>query len=178
MNILVIAHYQDDGSPYVSFVHSQTVEYVRQGHRVIVIVPTVVGKRYRHLQKRKHIVCDGVSIYYIHSLSFSNYGKYNLNNLCCFAVVDSFIKKILSKHPIDVIHAHTLVFDGYIAVKLKEKYHIPVVITSHGSEIESGREDYFKYIFEKADCIVAVSTKLKKMILKICPSLTIPVISN
>lgn len=178
MNILVIAHYQDDGSPYVSFVHSQVMEYVRQGHHVIVVVPTTFGKRYKHLRGRKHVICDEVPIYYIDSFSFSNYGKYNLNNFFCFAAVDAFIKKILFKHSIDMIHAHTIIFDGYIAVKIKEKYHIPVVITSHGSEVDCGKEDYYINICKKADCIVAVSTKLKKILMDLCPSLRISVIMN
>ena len=65
MNILILAHYQDDGSPYVSFVHNQAIEFVRQGHKVTVIAPTVLGKKYKFLEKRKHHIIDGVSIYYI-----------------------------------------------------------------------------------------------------------------
>ena len=53
MNILVIAHYQDDGSPYVSFVHNQVKEFVKQGHQVTVIVPIVFGKKYKYLNRQK-----------------------------------------------------------------------------------------------------------------------------
>ena len=45
MNILVVAAhglYADYGA---SFVHSQTKEYVKAGHRVRVIVPVAAGKR-------------------------------------------------------------------------------------------------------------------------------------
>lgn len=182
MNILVIAHYQDDGSAYVCFVHDQVVEFVKQGHHVTVLVPTVFGKKYKFLHARNPIELDGAQIYYLDCISFSNYGKYGINNLCGFLVIDSFIKKILRKSPIDVIHAHTIGFDGCIAVKLKEKYHIPVVITTHGTdtiaEINNGKGDYIAGICKKADCIVAVSSKLKKMLLELCPDLEIHVILN
>ena len=69
MNILVIAHYQDDGSPYVSFVHDQVVEFVKQGHQVIVLVPTVFGKKYKYLHSKKSIELGGAQIYYLDCLS-------------------------------------------------------------------------------------------------------------
>ena len=75
MNILILAHYQDDGSPYVSFVHNQAIEFVRQGHKVTVIAPTVLGKKYKFLEKRKHhilfiilIVCLFLILENIHSI--------------------------------------------------------------------------------------------------------------
>lgn len=182
MNILVIAHYQDDGSPYVSFVHDQVVEFVKQGHQVIVLVPTVFGKKYKYLHSKKSIELGGAQIYYLDCLSFSNYGKYNINNFCGFTVINSFMRKLLKLHSIDVIHAHTIGFDGCIAVKLKQRYHIPVVITTHGTdtigEINNGKGDYIIEICKKADCIVAVSSKLKKMLLNLCPELEIFVIMN
>jgi glycosyltransferase involved in cell wall biosynthesis len=182
MNILVIAHYQDDGSPYVSFVHNQVTEFIKQGHSVNVIVPTVFGKGYKYLKTRTHIVIDDVPIWYVDCPSFSNYGKYGINNLFGYKVVDSFVKKMIKEYSIDIIHAHTIGFDGYIAVRLKEKYHIPAVITTHGSdtiaEINLGKERYLVEICKKADCIVAVSSKLKNLLLGICSSLEICVIMN
>lgn len=182
MNILVIAHYQDDGSPYVSFVHSQVVEFVKQGHNVNVVVPTVFGKRYRYLKNRSHTVIDDIPIWYVDCLSFSNYGKYSINNLLGYRTVASAVKKILKEYSIDIIHAHTIGFDGHLAVKLKEKYHIPVVITTHGSdtiaEINLGKGEYLAKICKNADYIVAVSSKLKNLLLEVCPSLKISVIMN
>lgn len=182
MNILVIAHYQDDGSPYVSFVHSQTVEFVKQGHNVIVFSPTVLGKRYKYLSNKRYQVIDGVHVYYVDYISFSNYGKYCLNNICGYIAVDLLMEKLLKRYPIDIIHAHTIGFDGCIAVKLKEKYDIPVVITTHGSdtlvEINNNKGDYIKKICKKADWVVAVSSKLKRSLFQISPSLKVSVISN
>lgn len=182
MNILVIAHYQDDGSPYVSFVHSQVVEFIKQGHKVIVIVPTVFGKKYKYLNDKTNKKIDGAFVYYIDCLSFSNMGKYTVNNWCGYGAIALLFKKIMKKNTIDIIHAHTIGFDGYIATRLKQKYHIPTVITTHGSdtiaEVKEGKEKYIIQICEKADHIVAVSTKLKNILLQKKSSLNIRVILN
>ena len=182
MNILVIAHYQDDGSPYVSFVHSQVAEFIKQGHKVIVIVPTVFGKKYKYLNDRTNKKIDGAFVYYIDCLSFSNIGKYTVNNWCGYGAIALVLKKILRKNTIDIIHAHTIGFDGYIATRIKEKYHIPTVITTHGSdtmaEVKKGKEKYIIQICEKADYVVAVSTKLKNILLQKQSSLNIGVILN
>ncbi|MCI9132982.1 MAG: glycosyltransferase family 4 protein [Lachnospiraceae bacterium] len=182
MNLLVIAHYQDDGSPYVSFVHSQAVEYVKQGNHVIVIAPTVFGKTYQHLKNRNPITIDNIPIYYVDYLSFSNYGKYSVNNWCGYAAILPLVKKLIKKDSIDMIHAHTIGFDGYLAVKLKKRFHIPVVITTHGTdsmgEINRKKGKYITAICKRADCTVAVSSKLKKLLLTEEPKLNIHVIRN
>ena len=182
MNILVIAHYQDDGSPYVSFVHNQVKEFVKQGHQVTVIVPIVFGKKYKYLNRQKKIILDGIVIHYIDYVSFSKYGKYLLNNLCGYISIAQYIKKTWVKFPFDIIHAHTIIFDGYLAVKLKKKYHVPTVITTHGSdttaEKNKGKGGYITNICKKADVIVTVSTKLKKELLQLCPTLKVHTILN
>ncbi len=175
MNILVLAHNQDDGSPYVSFVHSQVRAYIKLGHSVTVISPVTVGKKYSNWTGKKHVVVDGVSIYYIPCISFSNYGKYFLNNYFGYFSIRRVVKKLLKIQKYDIIHAHTIGYDGNIAVMLKKKFSIPVVITTHGSDIfvekRAGKEDYISEICKKANGIVGVSTKLKDALLEISPEL-------
>lgn len=182
MYILVIAHYQDDGSPYVSFVHNQVKEFVKLGHQVTVIVPIVFGKKYKYLNKRKKIILDGIPIHYINCFSFSKYGKYWINNWCGYISIAHYIKKTWVKFPFDIIHAHTIVFDGYLAVKLKKKYQVTTVITTHGSdttaEKNKGKGEYITNICKKADGIVTVSSKLKKELLQLCPALKVYTILN
>lgn len=182
MNILILAHYQDDGSPYVSFVHNQAIEFVRQGHKVTVIAPTVLGKKYKFLEKRKHHIIDGVSIYYIDCLSFSNFGKYTFNNWFGYIAVKNFFNKLMKKEAVDIIHAHTIGFDGYIGGRLKVKYGIPLVLTTHGSdtimELDQGRGRQVVRICKKADIVVAVSSMLRKRLLSECSLLDIRVILN
>lgn len=165
MNILVIAHYQDDGSPYVSFVHEQVKAYVKLGHTVHVIAPVVFFKPYKYLERRlKSRELDGAVIYYPKMISLSKYGKYNINILSGYLAIKSIINKILKTQNIDIIHAHTIGLDGAVAVKLKKKYDIPVVITTHGSdtivEVNNGKINNILKICRKADVVVAVSHKL------------------
>ena len=45
------------------------------------------------------------------------------------------IKKILKERKIDVIHAHWLIPQGWIACILAKEYNIPFVVTSHGGDL-------------------------------------------
>lgn len=167
MNILVIAHYQDDGSPYVSFVHDQAKEYVKAGHKVWVIAPMVLGKKYKEEFLGTQIV-DGITVYYPRVLSFSNAGRYNLNTTCAYFVIKKIIAKLIQQEKIDVIHAHTIVFDGAVAIKAKAFFNIPVIITTHGTdtffEIRKGFGEKIRNICKSADKTIAVSSKLAKVL--------------
>ena len=44
MKILVVAHYQSDGSPCAIFVHDQVKALHAAGNKVRVIVPIAIGK--------------------------------------------------------------------------------------------------------------------------------------
>jgi glycosyltransferase involved in cell wall biosynthesis len=47
-----------------------------------------------------------------------------------------FLKSIIEEKP-DLIHAHWVYPNGFLAVKLGEILHIPVVVTAHGSDIHT-----------------------------------------
>lgn len=81
MNILVIAHYhyQGIGVPTALFVHEQMKVFIREGHRVRILVPTPFGKRG---QDGKHFApavyketVDGIEHIFLRYPSFSKYGK-------------------------------------------------------------------------------------------------------
>ncbi len=71
----------------------------------------------------------------------------------------------------DVIHAHSVLYGGYAAALIKERYGIPYIITEHrgvfGQSCEYARNvftdwetPYFEKAFSDADCIVPVSENL------------------
>jgi glycosyltransferase involved in cell wall biosynthesis len=76
------------------------------------------------------------------------------------------------KHHFDIVHAHLAYPTGYVAVKLKEKLGVPVVITSHKGDIipESRYRQRFItrkrmcWAMEKADAVTGVSTELKNIV--------------
>ena len=45
------------------------------------------------------------------------------------------VKKILSTQKIDIIHAHWLIPQGWIASRFYKKFNIPYVVTSHGGDL-------------------------------------------
>lgn len=91
---------------------------------------------------------------------------------------NKIIKRLISKeniHSYDVIHAHSLFSNGYIAYKLKQKYKIPYIVAVRNTDINL----YFKKIktkkhlgikiLESASKIILISYAYKKKLLKYIP---------
>lgn len=165
MNILVIAHYQDDGSWSASFIDSQVRAYARLGHKVFLIIPVTLGKKYKHPILEKKIIMENIEIYYIKTLSLSNYGQWNLNPIFGYWRMKRLVKKINKKFKINFIHAHTIPYDGKISALLKTKFNIPVIITTHGSDtfipIRNKKKKKLINICRNVDKVIAVSSKIK-----------------
>lgn len=75
-----------------------------------------------------------------------------------------FYKKYLQKNPtVDIVHAHSA-FEAYIASVLKEKYHMPFVITEHWSKMNSDfigeEEKRMGEGYVDADQVISVSDQL------------------
>jgi len=78
-----------------------------------------------------------------------------------------FLKSIIEEKP-DLIHAHWVYPNGFLAVKLGEILHIPVVVTAHGSDIHTNPYKNKRilnqtiYSLENADKVIFVSEALKR----------------
>jgi len=76
------------------------------------------------------------------------------------------------RYRFDIIHAHMAYPTGYIAVKLKNRINVPVVITSHGGDIRPKSRYRRRFItrqrlcwaMKKADAVTSVSEGLKNII--------------
>ena len=86
-------------------------------------------------------------------------------------------KELIRKNKYDICHTHFLVPTGILAVKLKEKFSLPYIITAHGSDVPGFNTDRFKFMHKftgpllrkvcrNADLITAPSDYLKSLILK------------
>nr|WP_320161341.1 glycosyltransferase [uncultured Methanoregula sp.] len=77
----------------------------------------------------------------------------------------NIIEKYLEMHKIsgDLVHAHFLWPNGYAAIRLKEKFNIPVVVTAHGYDIydlpfrDSAWREKIKDVLDRSDWIITVS---------------------
>lgn len=174
MNILVVAHYQGDGSPTASFIHNQVKAFRNMGHAVQVISPVAIGKSGYASTGRFHggrQEIDGIPHYYLRYLSLSSYGQRRFNTQSAIAALRGQLNAILTKFSPDIIHAHTLGFDSEIGAWLKQRLCVPLVVTTHGSDssvpLERGEYAYMKRLCHQADHIVAVSSVLARK-LKSC----------
>lgn len=171
MNILIVCDYGLYQNPASSFVHAQAAAYAALGHMVRVLVPFPYGKMDRkgcRLSVCTTIsVVDQVELYDLRFLSLSNFGAKNgWNTFSAKQVIKRHWKQILSAFTPDIIHAHTLGFDSEIGAWLKSRLHVPLVVTTHGSDTsipyEQGRLDWLAEKADLADHVVAVSSALAK----------------
>ena len=186
MNVLVVCHFGLYKDFSFSFVHAQTREYVRLGHRVRAIVPIPIGKKdwnNRRFSFENQIkIIDGVEIILLRYFSISNYGEKHFNTNRAIDSIKLSKDKIFRDFVPDIIHAHTFGFDSDIGAWLKKRFEIPLVVTTHGSDtsllVENKEYTRLKEYADKADYIVAVSTALANK-LKLCATNTpISVILN
>lgn len=170
MNILIVAHYQADGSPTAIYVQDQAKAYMELGHSVRVVSPIAFGKigYYGDRFAYGETVVDGVWHYYVRYLSLSRYGQKHFNKASAIVSLRFGLNKILHDFKPDIIHAHTFGFDSGIGVWLKQQVSCPLVVTTHGSDIsvpyERGEMDYIKSCCKNVDVVVGVSSALAKKV--------------
>lgn len=172
MNILVVAHYQSDGSPCAIFIHNQVKSYIKLGCKVKVIVPLAIGKKDYYKKRVTSLVnksvIDGVEYVYVRYLSLSKYGNKAFNKKSVLLAIGYSYDKIMDGFKIDIIHAHTFSIDADIGIWLKNKEHVPLVLTTHGSDLEiplrNGEQRELKRILSYVDYAVAVSSKLERKV--------------
>jgi glycosyltransferase involved in cell wall biosynthesis len=107
------------------------------------------------------------------------YNKLGINH---FKSVKNTIKKYDIKF--DLIHAHFIWSAGYVGLKLKQEYKVPLIITGHGYDVYSLplKNSYMKNqivnILSNTDHIITVSEKNKNIIKKLNIKTPISVITN
>lgn len=185
MNILVVAHYQNDSSPTAIFIHDQVKAYAALGHRVRVIVPIALGKSGFFKRERFHsavAMIDGVEHFFVRHLSLSHYGADGFNTRRAIAAIARQYDRLFADFIPDIIHAHTLGFDSDIGTWLKSRLRIPLVVTTHGSDTsvsyEKGQLDWLLEKSDSADHVVAVSSALAKKLASCGTKTRVSVILN
>lgn len=168
MNILVVSSYGLYTDFGASFVHAQARAYAALGCRVRALVllpegkPDWAGKRLSApLQRREE---GGVELCLLRFFSLSNYGERGFNAASAVRAVRRRLGEILEGFAPDVIHAHALGLASEAGAWLKEELGVPLVATTHGSDVsipvEQGRETLLKPLCDHADAVVAVSSAL------------------
>jgi glycosyltransferase involved in cell wall biosynthesis len=83
----------------------------------------------------------------------------------------------------DVVHAHGILYGGYLAVHIGKRWQIPTVLTEHSSALMSGalRPDQRKIVrhtLHNTDKILAVGPALAQTLNQYCPECAIEVLGN
>lgn len=100
--------------------------------------------------------------------SFFNFIK----GIWCFVFIKGTVRKLNERFNFDIIHAHRVFPEGFAAVLLGKFFKKPVVITIHGSDINSLHKNIFirkmiLFTLNRADEIIAISVALKTKILEV-----------
>lgn len=181
MKILVISHmYPSRQEPvYGIFVHQQVKALIGLGCRVKVIVPVpyvpqfLAGMRpkwtgYARIPDEDTI--EGVEVYYPRYPELPRSIFLEQSGNLMYSGIKGLAEKVYRQFKFEMIQAHVALPDGHCAVKLKQKYQVPVLVTVHGQDFQSTLKrnnrcrKRLAQVLSSADRVIAVSSKLKRMV--------------
>lgn len=162
-NLLIISNnFPDRDGIFVggNFVKEQ-VKYLKEYfENIYVVSPVAVGMELLRKTHHENYTFDNVHVYFPKYLNCPLFFKYGRDVWIYFE--EKAIRKLIEDEGLrfDLIHAHFTWRAGAVAVKLKEKYNVPVVITEHASRtfvkaIEK-RESQFVQSWKLCDAIIRV----------------------
>jgi len=101
----------------------------KQGHEV-----TVVTMGFKDLPPYEEV--QGVKIYRLACIRKSKSSCKPWEQFSYLLAARQFMKQHMQDHNYDVCHTHFVIPTGEAARWVKERYHIPYIITAHGSDVE------------------------------------------
>ncbi len=166
------------GSP-VSYEISK--RYVRLGHEVDVVTMNYRGMPFCE-------VIDGIKIYRVKCWRSKKEVCHPWEQMTYLISAKRFLKKLLKEKSYDINHTHFIIPTGVLAAWLYEKYKLPYIITSHGSDV-LGYNKRFAFLYPllkkpwikiaaNAKCITAPSDFLKNKIEDITTKGRVETITN
>jgi len=180
MKVLVISHMYPSTFNDISgiFVHEQVKALIDKGIEVQVVSPipwtpfpinclSSKWKKYSNIPERE--IREKISVWYPRYVTFPRAWFFASSGQRMFLGIKDIVAKIYKEFKFDLIHAHVALPDGLAAVKLKQIYRKPVIVTIHGQDLQqtlyknSNCKTALFYVFKQADKIVTVSSKLKRI---------------
>jgi len=181
MKVLVVSHMYPamfDSFHNGTFVHRQVKELKRQGCEVRVVSPKPYippflaplrnkWKQLRVIPERR--IEDGVEIHYPRYLALPRSYFMEYSGYFMWWGIRKLVDEIYQDFKFDIIHAHVALPSGFAAMKLRESYHKPLVLTIHGQDLN---QTIFrnirclkaiKRVFAYSDKVITVSNKLKRV---------------
>ena len=190
-NVLVTAttfpRWRNDTEPNFVFLLGKSL--ARHGHNVVVLAPHFYGSK-------KHEVMDNIKVY-----RFAYFVPYSLQKVCYNGGVLENLKRyklavlqlpllfsfeflnmirLIKKEKIDVVHAHWILPQGFLAYLCKKLYGIPYIATAHAGDVFPLKSIFLRFLsnlaIKEAGCCTANSSFTKRKLLKISNNKDIKII--
>ena len=159
------------GLNYVNLIHPNVriSQYVKMGHGNIICAGNILTV---NIKLGNHVILN-LDCTVGHDAIIGDYStilpsvKDVYKRQLMFNGIANTVKNIWFNFKFDLIHAQVALPDGFTAVKLKQEYHVPVVVTIHGADLQntiyrnSRCRQAIGEVLKKADHIITVSDKLK-----------------
>lgn len=160
------------------FVREQCKALMRRGIQLTVISPTplvfsglqLLSKKWMNYSKIPNTeIVDGISIIRPKFIAIPSGFLKQYWYLFLYFFAKSTIQKLHKEKKFDLIHVQGSAPDDYTGYLLSKKLNIPYIITVHGESVEDlarrgNRFKTSKIAIEKANAIIAVSSKIVKRI--------------
>lgn len=162
-NLLIISNnFPDKDGTFVggNFVKEQAKYLKEYFENIYVISPVAAGMELLRKTHHENYTFDNVHVYFPKYFNCPLFFKYSRDSW--IYLEEKAIDKLIKDEGLlfDLIHAHFTWRAGAVAVKLKEKYNVPVVITEHTSrtfvKAVEKKESQFVRSWNLCDAIIRV----------------------
>lgn len=165
-NLLVITNnFPDEDDLYARdiFVKAQINSLKQYFDNIYVISPLAYGVAYLRKTKYSNYRCDNLHVYFPKYPNFPLFYYHGRKFWLDFEKRAIFNLITQENIQFDLVHAHFTWPSGAVAVELKKKYHVPVVITEHThitlyKELEKMSKEYLD-TWKLCDAIIRVNKK-------------------
>lgn len=193
MHILLIpSYYPHVKHPVGPFFHDQALALKQAGHRVSVLVTprkevTALYLRFGGLKELRAVTLektDDIPIYRMHWGWFPRIFPRIQAWLIEQAGLRAFEQYINDCGMPDIIHSHNIFYGGYMAVQIRRKWGIPVVLTEHNTNFLRGRiflpgqHKVVKDTLRGVDGVLAVGSALAQKLKEFVPEVEVGLIGN
>lgn len=157
MRICILSRYPPDKGGIATHSYNLAKELASRGHSVTIITYGKLGRSSNKSNKIKIREIPLINKFPLRGLSYS------------FGCLTTLLK---IKGKVDLIHVHPIQAAGAVAVLFKKLYNIPVITTSHGSDLlKWSKYPFFRKLFSKiansSNKLICVSNYLAKQAEKI-----------
>lgn len=177
MRVLVISHLYPSNVDKTAgiFVHEQIKAVIREGCEVRVISPVPFAPRIFWSNSKKRVYgeipsscsIEGISVFYPRYLRLPGKWFHGVSSYTLYFGSLKVVNSIIKEFKPHLLHAYTATPDGYSGILFGRKFHLPLICSLLGSDINLYPEykplsfHLTKEVIAEADQIVSVSNTLK-----------------